>query len=246
MIVTIYILSILYILAFFIHKFLKAWLSTSIELNRRIRERIIYKTVLKILDIILQNVYVLIASVIIFVSITCFIIFIYIYYRFLLVPISKIWPIGCDLYKAFSFYPIGNLKQLGIFNFFDKLIFSGKVVSGIVVNIILESTVKYSVPKDMYEQIKASILKDAKFSLEDICGDTKKKLEQNDNENNISRKRYGLSHEQMTELKRDALIKQCTNTQMQNYLADEDTNFTTGIKNKLFKNICTATYSSLG
>ena len=119
-------------------------------------------------------------------------------------------------------------------------------MSGIVVNIILESTVKYSVPKDMYEKIKASILKDAKFSLEDICGDTKKKLEQNDNENNISRKQYGLSHEQMTELKRDALIKQCTNAQMQNYLADEDTNFTTGIKNKLFKNVCTATYSSLG
>ena len=228
MIVTIYILSILYILAFFIHKFLKVWLSTSIELNRRIRERIVYRTVLKILDIILQNVYILILAVIIFVSITCFIIFIYIYYRFLLVPISKIWPIGCELYKAFSFYPIGNLKQLGIFDFFDKLIFSGKIVSGIVVNIILESTVKYSVPKDMYEQIKASILKDAKFSLEDICGDTKKKLEQN--ENTISRKQYGLSHEQMTELKRDALIKQCTNSQMQNYLADEDTNFTTGIK----------------
>jgi hypothetical protein len=246
MIVTIYILSILYILAFFIHKFLKAWLSTSIELNRRIKERIIYKAVLRILDTILQNVYILIASVIIFVSITCFIIFIYIYYRFLLVPISKIWPIGCDLYKAFSFYPIGNLKQLGIFDFFDKLIFSGKVVSGIVVNIILESTVKYSVPKDMYEKIKASVLKDAKFSLEDICGDTKKKLEQNDNENNISRKQYNLTHEQMTELKREALIKQCTNAQMQNYLVDEDTNFTTGIKNKLFKNVCTATYSSLG
>ena len=93
MIVTIYVLSILYILAYFIHKFLKVWLSTSIELNRRIQERIIYKTVLKILDIILQNVNFLIASVIIFVSITCFIIFIYIYYRFLLVPISKIWTI---------------------------------------------------------------------------------------------------------------------------------------------------------
>ena len=158
---------------------------------------------------------------------------------------SKIWPIGCELYKAFSFYPIGNLKQLGIFDFFDKLIFSGKFVSGIVVNIILESTVKYSVPKDMYAKIKASILKDANFSLEDICGDTKKKLEQNDNENNISRKQYNLTHEQMTELKRDALIKQCTNAQMQNYLVNEDSNFTTGIKNKLFKNVCTATYSSL-
>ena len=97
----------------------------------------------------------------------------------------------------------------------------------------------------MYEKIKTSILKDARFSLEDICGDTKKKLEQNDNENNISRKRYNLTHEQMTELKRDALIKQCTNAQMQNYLVNEDTNFTTGIKNKLFKNVCTATYSSL-
>ena len=135
--------------------------------------------------------------------------------------------------------------QLGIFAFFDKLIFSGKFVSGIAVNIILESTVKYSVPKDMYEKIKTSILKDARFSLEDICGDTEKKLEQNDNENNISRKRYNLTHEQMTELKRDALIKQCTNAQMQNYLVNEDTNFTTGIKNKLFKNVCTAAYSSL-
>jgi len=245
MIVTIYILSILYILAFLFHKFLKTWLSTSLELNRRIRERVIYSAFLKILDIILQNIYVLIVSVIIFVSITCFIIFIYIYYRFLLVPMSKIWPIGCELYKAFSFYPIGNLKQLGIFDFFDKLIFSGKFVSGIVVNIILESTVKYSVPKDMYAKIKASILKDANFSLEDICGDTKKKLEENDNENNISRKQYNLTHEQMTELKRNALIKQCTNAQMQNYLVNEDSNFTTGIKNKLFKNVCTAAYSSL-
>ena len=57
-------------------------------------------------------------------------------------------------------------------------------------------------------------------------------LAKNDNENNISRKRYNLTHEQMTELKRDALIKQCTNAQMQNYLVNEDTNFTTGIKNK--------------
>ena len=55
MIVTIYILSILYILAFFIHKFLKVWLSTSIELNRRIRERIVYRTVLKILYIIKET-----------------------------------------------------------------------------------------------------------------------------------------------------------------------------------------------
>jgi hypothetical protein len=245
MIVTIYILSILYILAFFIHKFLKVWLSTSIELNRRIKERIIYRTILKILDIILQNVYLLIVATIIFVSITCFIIFIYIYYRFLLVPISKIWLIGCKLYNAFSFYPIGNLKQLGIFDFFDKLIFSGKFVSGIVINIILESTIKYSVTEEMYNKIKESILKDSKFSLEDICGDTKKQLEENDSKNNISRTQYGLSHEQMTELKREALIKQCTNTQMQNYLVDEDNNFTTGIKNKLFKNVCKATYSNL-
>ena len=45
MIVLIYVLSILYILVYFIHKFLKVWLSNSIELNRRINNRIIYKTI---------------------------------------------------------------------------------------------------------------------------------------------------------------------------------------------------------
>lgn len=239
MIVLIYILSILYILAFFIHKFLKTWLSTSIELNRRIRERIIYNMVFKVLDVIFQNVYILIVAVIIFISITCFIIFIYIYYRFLLIPISKLWPIGCELYKTFSFFPIGQLKQIGIFNFLDKLIFSGKIVSDIVINIILESTIKYSVSKEMYNKIKNSISKDSKFSIEDICGDTEKKLKIND-----TKKTYNLTNEQMTELKREALIKQCVNTQMENYKVDEDNNFTNGIKNKLFKNVCTATYTS--
>lgn len=244
MIVLIYVLSILYILAFFIHKFLKAWLSTSIELNRRIRERIVYNMMLKVLDTIFQNVNILIVAVIIFISITCFIIFVYIYYRFLLIPISKIWPIGCDLYKTFSFFPIAHLKQIGIFSFLDKLIFSGKIVSGIVVNIILESTIKYSVSKEMYNKIRNSILDDSKFSIEDICGDTEKKLKENDNQNTISKKDYNLTHEQMTELKREALIKQCVNTQMENYKVNEDNNFTNGIKNKLFKNVCTATYTS--
>ena len=243
MIVLIYVLSILYIFAFFIHKFLKVWLSTSIELNRRIRERIIYMMVLKVLDVILQNIYVLITAVIIFITISCFIVFIYVYYRFLLVPMSKIWPIGCELYKAFSFYPIIELKQVGVFDFLDKIIFSGKFVSGIVVNIILESTIKYSVNKEMYQEIKKSILKDANFSFEDVCGDTKKELEENDK--SMSMNRNGLSHKEMIDLSREALIKHCTNTQMQNYVSNEDSNFTKGIKNKLFKSVCTATYSGL-
>ena len=104
MIVLIYVLSILYILLYFIHKFLKIWLSNSIELNKIINQRIIYKTVLKFLDIIFQNILLLQIAVIIFVVITCFIVFIYIYYRFILVPISKVWPIGCELYKMLSFF----------------------------------------------------------------------------------------------------------------------------------------------
>jgi hypothetical protein len=243
MIVLIYVLSILYILAYFIHKFLKVWLASATELNRRIKERIVYGIVLKVLDTILQNTYALIAAVIIFIAISCFLVFIYIYYRFLLVPISKIWPIGCELYKAFSFYPIKELKQVGVFDFLDKIIFSGKFVSGIVVNIILESTIKYSVNKEMYQQIKDSILKDANFSFEDVCGDTKKELEENDK--TMSMNRNGLSHKEIIELTREALIKQCTNTQQKNYVSNEDSNFTKGIQNKLFKNVCTATYSGL-
>ena len=240
MIVLIYVLSILYILAYFIHKFLKVWLSSSRELNRRINKRIIYKTVLKALDIILQNTLFLQIAVVIFVVISCFLVFIYIYYRFLLVPISKVWPIGCELYKMLSFFPIANIKQLGIFDFLDNIIFSGKFASGIVVNIILESTVKASVPSSMYEKIKASILRDSKFSLEDICGDTEKQLEKAE-----SKTKFELSHEDMIDLKKEALIKQCTNSQMQNSLVNEDNNLTTGIKNKLFKSVCTATYSGL-
>ena len=139
-----------------------------------------------------------------------------------------------------SFFPIANIKQLGIFDFFDNIIFSGKFASGIVVNIILESTVKASVPSSMYEKIKASILRDSKFSLEDICGDTEKQLEKAE-----SKTKFELSHEDMIDLKKEALIKQCTNSQMQNSLVNEDNNLTTGIKNKLFKSVCTATYSGL-
>tara|TARA_B110001450_G_scaffold101560_1_gene96183 strand:+ start:237 stop:959 length:723 start_codon:yes stop_codon:yes gene_type:complete len=240
MIVLIYVLSILYILAYFIHKFLKVWLSSSIELNRRINKRIIYKTVLKALDIILQNTLLLQIAVVIFVVISCFLVFIYIYYRFLLVPISKVWPIGCELYKMLSFFPIANIPSCFIFDFLDNIIFSGKFASGIVVNIILESTVKASVPSSMYEQIKASILRDSKFSLEDICGDTEKQLEKAE-----SKRNFELSHEDMIDLKKEVLIKQCTDSQMQNSLVNEDNNLTKGIKNKLFKSVCTATYSGL-
>ena len=49
----------------------------------------------------------------------------------------------------------------------------------------------------------------------------------------------------MIDLKKEALIKQCTNSQMQNSLVNEDNNLTTCIKNKLFKSVCTATYSGL-
>jgi hypothetical protein len=139
-----------------------------------------------------------------------------------------------------SFFPIENIKQLGIFDFFDNIIFSGKFASGIVVNIILESTVKASVPSSMYEQIKASILRDSKFSLEDICGDTEKQLEKAE-----SKRKFELSHEDMIDLKKEALIKQCTDSQIQNSLVNEDNNLTKGIKNKLFKSVCTATYSGL-
>lgn len=243
MIVLIYVLSILYIFAYFIHKFLKIWLSTAKELNRRIKERIVYQIVLKVLDTILQNTYALIGAVIIFITISCFLVFVYIYYRFLLVPMAKIWPIGCELYKVFSFYPIKELKQVGVFDFLDKIIFSGKFVSGIVVNIVLESTIKYSVNKEMYQKIKDSILKDASFTFEDVCGDTKKQLEENDN--SMSMNRNGLSHKEIIELTKETLIKQCTNTQQQNYLSSDESDFTKGIKNKLFKNVCTATYSGL-
>tara|TARA_B110000261_G_scaffold154720_1_gene186690 strand:+ start:378 stop:1109 length:732 start_codon:yes stop_codon:yes gene_type:complete len=243
MIVLIYTLCILYILAFFIHKALKIWLSTAIELNKRIRKRIVLWTVLKILDIILQNIYILIGAVIIVIGISCFLVFIYIYYRFLLIPISKLWPIGCALYKAFSFFPITELKKIGIFDFLDKILFKNKYESGIVTNIILDATIKNSVSKEMYQQIKDSIIKDSSFSIESICGDTKKLLEQNDQF--ISQTQKGLSHADMIDLKREALIKQCTNSKMQNYVSNEDSNFTKGIQNKLFKNVCTATYSSL-
>jgi hypothetical protein len=241
MIVLIYVLSILYILGYFIHKLLKILLSYATQINHNIKERIIYMTLLNILDLIFQNTYFLLIAVCIFLTISIVLVFIYIYYRFLLVPVSKIILIGCKLFNTFSFFPITELKRIGVFYFLDKLIFSDKIVSDIVINIILESTVKSAVSDAMYKEIKDSIIKDSSFSLEDICGDTKKKLKEN--EESISKPQHELSHEDMIKLKREALIKQCTNTQMQNYLSNEDTNFTTGIKNKFFKNVCTATYS---
>lgn len=244
MIVIIYVLSIIYIIAYFLHKILKVLFISSLELKRRVNERIIYRTILTFLDMILQNVYILIAAVIIFVAITCFLIFVYIYYRFLLVPISKIWPIGCTVYKMLLFFPMKEIKQVGIFDFFDKIVFSGKYMSGIVVNIILESTVKHSVSPEMYKEIKDAVLKDSKFSIKDVCGDTKKsKFTTQNTSNNPKFRKYGLSYEEMVELKKQALIEQCTNAQMDNYLSNKDTNFTTNIKNKLLKNVCATQYA---
>ena len=244
MIILIYVLSIIYIIAFFLHKFLKVLLMPSLELHRRIRERIVYRMVLMYLDMILQNVYILGAAIIIFVAITSFLIYVYIYYRFLLVPISKVWPIGCEVYKMLLFFPLKEIKQVGIFDFFDKIIFSGKFMSGIAVNIVLESTVKHSVSPEIYKKIKDTILKDSKFSVEDVCGDTKKDKFTSNNTNQNNFKKYGLSHEDMIELKQQALIKQCTNTQMQNYLSNQDTNFTTNMKNKFLKNVCALQYAN--
>ena len=244
MIVVIYVLSIIYIIAFFLHKILKLLFISSIEFQRRIRERIIYRTVLMYIDMILQNVLFLILAVVIFISITCFLIFIYIYYRFLLVPISKVWPIGCEVYKMLLFFPITDIKKAGIFDFFDKIVFKGKFMSGIVVNIILESTVKHSVTPEIYKKIKDSVAKNSKFSIEDVCGDTKSKSTiKSLNKNNKHFKKYGLSYEDMVDLKKQALIKQCTNSKMDNYLSNEDNNFTTNIKNKLLKNVCAAQYA---
>ena len=244
MIILIYVLSIIYIIAFFLHKFLKVLLMPSLELHRRIRERIVYRMVLTYLDMILQNTTILIGAVIIFVSITTFLIYVYIYYRFLLVPISKVWPIGCAVYKMLLFFPLKDIKQVGIFDFFDKIIFSGKFMSGIAVNIILESTVKHSVSPEIYKKIKDAVLKDSKFSVEDVCGDTKKDKFTSNNNNQHKSKKYGLSQQDMIELKQQALIKQCTNAQMQNHLSNQDTNLTTNIKNKFFKNVCTLQYAN--
>ena len=245
MIVIIYVLSIIYIIVYFLHKLLKVLFIPSLELKRRVNERIVYKLVLNFLDMILQNVYILILAVIIFVSITCFLIFVYIYYRFLLVPISKIWPIGCTVYKMLLFFPMKDIKNLGIFDFFDKIIFSGKFMSGIAVNIILESTVKNSVSPEMYREIKDAILRDSKFSVKDVCGDTKKsKFTSNNISNpNPKFKQQGMSYEDMVELKKQSLIAQCTNSQMDNYLSNKDNNFNTNIKNKLLKNVCATQYA---
>ena len=49
----------------------------------------------------------------------------------------------------------------------------------------------------------------------------------------------------MINLKKEALIKQCTDSQMENSLVNQDNNLTKNIKNKLFKSVCTATYSGL-
>ena len=241
MIIFIYALSIAYIIAYFLHKILKALFITSLELKRRANERMIYKVVLTVLDLILQNTYILIAAIIIFISITNFLIFVYIYYRFLLVPISKVWPFGCEVYKMLLFFPISDIKKVGIFDFFDKIIFSGKFMSGIVINIILESTVKYSVSPEIYKQIKDAILRDSKFSIKDICGDTKQSKFKS---KKPTLKKYGLSYEDMVELKQQALIKQCTNTQMDNYLSNSDTNFTATIKNRFLKNVCATQYAN--
>tara|TARA_X000000368_G_C22918412_1_gene661900 strand:+ start:195 stop:941 length:747 start_codon:yes stop_codon:yes gene_type:complete len=246
MIILIYVLSIIYIIAYFLHKIFRALFIPSLELKRRVRERVVYNAVLTALDMILQNVYILIGAIIIFVSITNFLIFVYIYYRFLLIPISKIWPFGCEVYKMLLFFPISDIKKIGIFDFFDKIIFSGKFMSGIAVNIILESTVKYSVSPEIYKQIKDAILKDAKFSIKDICGDTKesKSSKSSKSSKQPTFKKYGLTYEDMVELKQQALIKQCTNTQMNNYLSNTDTNFTSKIKNKLLKNVCATQYAN--
>ena len=153
MIITIYVLSILYIIMFFLYKFLKILFIPARELRRRVNSRIVYWFILTILDWIFQNIYILIAAIIIFITITCFLIFIYIYYRFILIPISKIWPIGCEIYKILAFFPIAEVKTMGIFSFLDKLIFNSNFKSGIAVNIILESTIKHSVPRDTYNKI---------------------------------------------------------------------------------------------
>jgi hypothetical protein len=78
MIVLIYVLSILYILGYFIHKLLKILLSYATQINHNIKERIIYMTLLNILDLIFQNTYFLLIAVCIFLTISIVLVFIYI------------------------------------------------------------------------------------------------------------------------------------------------------------------------
>ena len=243
MIITIYVLSILYIIIFFLYKFLKILFIPAKELKRRINSRVIYWFILTILDWIFQNIYILIAAIIIFITITCFLIFIYIYYRFILVPISKIWPIGCEIYKILAFFPIAEVKTMGIFSFLDKLIFNSNFKSGIAINIILESTIKHSVPRDTYNKIKDVILKDSKFSIEEVCGDLSKKLE--NKEQMYNNTNLNLSEQDIIELKKDALIKHCVNTQIQNNVYTNNPDVMSKITNKLYKNACTAKFSDL-
>ena len=67
MIITIYVLSILYIIMFFLYKFLKILFIPARELRRRVNSRIVYWFILTILDWIFQNIYILIAAIIIFI-----------------------------------------------------------------------------------------------------------------------------------------------------------------------------------
>ena len=131
---------------------------------------------------------------------------------------------------------------MGIFSFLDKLIFNSNFKSGIAVNIILESTIKHSVPRDTYNKIKDAILKDSRFSIEEVCGDLSKKLE---NKEQMYNTNLNLSEQDIIELKKDALIKHCVNTQIQNNIYTNNPDVMSKITNKLYKNACTAKFSDL-
>ena len=70
-----------------------------------------------------------------------------------------------------------------------------------------------------------------------------KKLE--NKEQMYNNRNLNLSEQDIIELKKDALIKHCVNTQIQNNVYTNNPDVMSKITNKLYKNACTAKFSDL-
>lgn len=246
LILNIYIIAIVYILLFFIHKFFKFILSNSQKLTDRYQKRLIIRKFLQALDFIFNNILLLIISIVTIISISFFIIIIYIYYKFLLVPISKVALIGCEIYKIFAFFPIIEIKSTGIFTFLDKLFFKNKLVADALIKLILETTIKHNVSDEMFKNIEESIYKDkdTPFIINDICGDIKEKQNPNEHKRKYNERKPNIIKEtDKINYKQQELINQCVITETANNPLNPNFNYTGIIKNKLLYNVCSSRYT---
>lgn len=244
-IIIIYASAILYILLFFIHKILTFVFSLSRQLRERYYKRAVYRWLIYALDLIF-NIYFLITAFIIITVITTFIIIIYIYYKFLLIPISKVWPIGCEMYKIFAFFPITDIKLTGIFQFLDFFIFKSKILSDILIKLILEHTIKHNISHEMFKNIEKSIYKDlnTELTFNDICGDTRNNRRSTNTNHNVQTENVQKETNNIDSKQKD-IIKQCVYTLTPNNTLYTKNNYINNMKNKLLYNICASKSTNL-